>query len=309
MKTSIWVTMLIGASLAGAKSLAQEVYAPRIAVTMDDIDVNPDDTPMLNLDRRNSAILDILDGRDLQAAIFVTGMRVDNDQGRKHLAEWNDRGHIIGNHSYSHLYLPKTRTEVFIEDISRGEAVIEAFAEFRRLFRFPYLKAGETIEQRDAVRAFLDQHGYRMGYVTIDASDWAIDARLRSRLAQSPDADLGPYRDFYLEHIWDRAVYYDTLSRDVLGRSVAHTLLLHHNLLAALFLDDLLDMFVARGWKLIDAKAAFADPVFKAMPDTVPAGESILWALAKESGRFESSLRYPGEDAAYEESRMNELGL
>jgi len=33
-------------------------------------------------------------------------------------------------------------------------------------------------------------------------------------------------------------------------------------------------------------------------PDILPAGESVLWALANAKGR--SGLRYPGEDNVYE---------
>jgi hypothetical protein len=83
----------------------------------------------------------------------------------------------------------------------------------------------------------------------------------------------------------------------------------HYNLLNALFLGDLLDMFTGKGWRLIDATEAFRDPVFKAEPKNVPAGESIIWALAKQSGKFESLLRYPGEDSTYENPKMDKLGL
>lgn len=145
--------------------------------------------------------------------------------------------------------------------------------------------------------------------MTIDTSDWAIDARLRQKLRTNARVDLEPYRQFYLAHVWERASYYDRLATDVLGRDVKHTLLIHHNLLNALFLDDLLDMFKARGWKLMNAEEAFADPVFSIKPEIMPAGESIIWAIAKETGRFDARLRYPAEDGRYEEPRMNELGL
>jgi hypothetical protein len=68
-------------------------------------------------------------------------------------------------------------------------------------------------------------------------------------------------------------------------------------------------MFRGRGWKLIDAKEAFADPVFLRAPKTVPAGESLIWALAKETGRFNQQLRYPGEDEDYEKPKLDALGL
>jgi hypothetical protein len=49
----------------------------------------------------------------------------------------------------------------------------------------------------------------------------------------------------------------------------------------------------------------------------VPDGESLVWALAKETTRettretqrFEALLRYPGEDSQYEDPRMDALGL
>lgn len=95
----------------------------------------------------------------------------------------------------------------------------------------------------------------------------------------------------------------------MLGRSVKHTLLLHHNVINGLFLADVLQMFADKGWKLIDAETAFTGSVFSAEPNIVPAGESLIWALAKESKKFERELRYPGEDGEYEKARMDKLGL
>jgi hypothetical protein len=68
-------------------------------------------------------------------------------------------------------------------------------------------------------------------------------------------------------------------------------------------------MFAGKGWKLIDAKNAFTDSVFSAAPNIVPSGESIIWALAKETGKFDNILRYPGEDGAYEKSKLEKRGL
>jgi hypothetical protein len=40
---------------------------------------------------------------------------------------------------------------------------------------------------------------------------------------------------------------------------------------------------------------AYADRVYDRQPKVVPAGESLIWAMAKEMGRFDKELRYPGE--------------
>lgn len=84
---------------------------------------------------------------------------------------------------------------------------------------------------------------------------------------------------------------------------------MHHRLATALFLEDALTMFRARGGRLVDASAAFAAPELNVDYDTLPAGQSLMWAAAKASGRFEGRLRYPGEDDTYEKPCMDALGL
>lgn len=70
-----------------------------------------------------------------------------------------------------------------------------------------------------------------------------------------------------------------------------------------------MDMFIKKGWKLISAQEAYKDSIFKREPQIIPAGESIVWASAKESGKFENILRYPGEDGEYEKAEIDKLGL
>lgn len=293
----------------GVPSLVGKTKRPQVAITMDDFNWNK--SLHLDPDQRNHAILSALSSHKLKAALFVAGKYADNEKGQSLLRKWNDAGHIIANHSYSHSYLHsnKVTSAGFTADILKGEAVISRLPRFQKTFRFPYLKEGDTVEKRDTVRSFLKQNGYRNGHVTIDASDWAVDDRLSARRKKEPAADVTPYRDFYLEHMWERSTYYDDLAHKVLNGPVKHTVLIHYNLLNALFLKDLLDMYVRKGWELIDADEAFRDPVFKTNPNILPAGESLIWALAKETGKFENVLRYPGEDSKYENPRMDQLGL
>jgi hypothetical protein len=194
-------------------------------------------------------------------------------------------------------------------DILRCEALLRPYAGFRRLFRYPFLAEGKSAAGRDALRALLHAHGYRIAPVTIDTSDWYVDVRLRARLSADPRADISGYRRYWLDHLWDRAAYYDGLAREVFGRSIDHTILLHHRLATSLFLDDALTMFRSRGWRLADASAAFAQPELEREYPTLPSGQSLVWAAAKASGRYGSRLRYPGEDDSYERPRMDALSL
>ena len=283
--------------------------APQFSITMDDF--NWRNAVKLTATERNEAILRTLRAHSHKAALFVIGRNIDSEEGKQLLAPWDKAGHMIGNHTYSHrnFNAPETNVAEYQQDILRAEALLKEFPRFRKYFRFPMLKEGDTAAKRDAMRSFFAQHGYRNGHVTIDNSDWAIDQRLTARLKKDTTADVKPYRDFYLDHIWARSEYYDALAHGVLGRAVKHTVLIHFNLLNGLFLDDLIAMYKAKGWRLVDAEEAFTDPVFASKPKVLPAGESIVWSLAKEKGKIAKSLRYPAEDAEYENARMNKLGL
>jgi hypothetical protein len=279
---------------------------PTVAITMDDVrwQIIPEE-------RRPEAEERLLShlGKT-RAFLFAVGQNVDNPHGSSILTRWSAAGHRIGNHTYSHrALLGKITPEQFETDILRNEDVLRSYSGFRKFFRFPALKEGQTRQLRDRFRDFLAGHGYRNGAVTIDASDWYYDQRLLARLQAERGFDVRRYRQPYLDHIWDRARFYDQLSRDVLGRSVSHTLLIHYNLLNSLFLGDLLAMFRSKGWGVIDAEEAFSDSVFTRQPDTAPAGESLIWALAKETGKFEDRLRYPGEDDVYEKPLLDRLRL
>jgi peptidoglycan-N-acetylglucosamine deacetylase len=298
-------------TLAAASALPLSTPAPekpRIAVTMDD--------PSTSLGRNiawreaNRAILDTLGKWNLKIALFVCGMRVDSPQGKELLGQWDEAGHLICNHSYSHLnFNGKTAYSDFAADFERNEPLVKPYRRSARLFRYPFLKEGDTAEKRDQFRALLKRKSYCVGHVTVDGSDWYVDERMNARLEKQPAVDTQPYGDYLVAHLLDRAAFYRQLALDVLDREIPHTLLLHHRMINALYLEDVISGFSDKGWQWIDARRAFDDAVFKRQPQIAPAGESLVWALAKESGRFDDRLRYPGEDDAYEKSKMDSLGL
>jgi peptidoglycan/xylan/chitin deacetylase (PgdA/CDA1 family) len=282
---------------------------PHISLTMDDfswgnaVRVPPAD--------RNRSILSTLEAHKIKAALFVTARNVDNEEGKRLLSAWNSAGHMICNHTYSHRNFasPAMSLEDYEADILRADSILKTFPRFKKYFRFPMLREGETEAKRDGIRSFLSQHGYEMGYVTIDNSDWIVDQRLVERLTSNPKADIKPYQNYYLDHMWDRARYYEALSQKTLGRSVSHTILTHFNLLNALFLDDLIQMFKSKGWEWIDAEKAFTDQVFSRRPNVLPAGQSIVWAVAKENGTIPMDQKYPAEDGEIEMARIKKAGL
>lgn len=303
------LTKLLGAGLlASALSprVALAAPAPQVAITMDDFSILRIDEK--TAERRNQAILSAFRAHSIKAALFVCAANIDNALGPRLLKQWDDEGHVIANHTYSHRNYARSDFRQYSADILRCDALVKDYKHFKRLFRFPYLKEGDTAEHRDQMRAFLAEHRYKNGAVTIDASDWYIDDRLNKRLAADANADTRGYRDYYLQHVLDRSKFYEDVSQRALGRGVKHTLLVHFNELNARFMGDVLDQYKKQGWKLIDAAEAYTDPLYKEEPDVLPAGDSLVLAVGVANGKVKRA-RWPSEDGVYEAPAMDKLGL
>jgi peptidoglycan/xylan/chitin deacetylase (PgdA/CDA1 family) len=289
--------------------LAPFLQGQSLALSFDD---GPDlgDRILLDAPGRNRAILAALKEAGVQSVLFATGRRcLENPEARALVKAWGEAGHRIANHTYGHESLGSKNftLEAFKADFTQNDALLQGLPGFTRWFRFPYLKEGDTAAKRDGARAFLKAQGYRNGHVSVDASDWYYNARLQARLEKDPKADLAPYRKAYLAHLLDRSATYDGLARQVLGREAKLVILLHHNLINALFLPDVIRAFRAKGWTLIAPAEAYEDPMYLREPANLPAGEGLVWALAKEKGV--QGLRYPGEDDVYEKPGLDALGL
>ncbi len=286
--------------------LSLESVAQSVAFSFDD-GLDPTKEPRAS--KWNADILGSLSTHKVKAIFYVTGRRVDSAEGLSLVEKWGIDGHSIANHTYSHLNLgsKKTSLSVFISDTQKNEELLKEMPGWVARFRFPYLKEGNTEEKRDGVREWLADHGYASGAVSIDASDWYYNQRYLAWLKNDSKGDVSIFRDVYLKHIWDRASYYDSLSQKFMKRSAKHVLLLHTNAINAAFLTDIIEMFQTKGWNIVTPEDAYSDPLYAKIPKTLPAGESILWALAKQNGVV--GLRYPAEDSAYEKESLDNLGL
>ena len=256
-------------------------------------------------------ILSALEKHRIKAIMFVAGHNKKTANGKYVLSTWNNAGHWLANHTLNHPNFNNDAVtlDAYKSELLLNDSIIRKYSNYLRYFRFPYLKEGNTPEKVAGFRAFMKALNYKHGHVSIDCSDWYIDSRLRSKLEADPQTNIDGFRSFYLQHIYEKAVFYDSLSLALTGRHVQHSLLLHHNLAAGLFLDDLITYFKRKGWKVMDADKVYNDPFFQLTTNVIPAGESHTWSLAKQSGKFEHKLRYPAEGDQYEKEKMDALGL
>ena len=294
-----------------SKKIASTPTKPIVSFTFDDGITSA--LAGFEFEEWNGMILSHLDNENLKAVFFVTGKNKSDEKGQFLLKSWNDKEHSIANHSFTH---PNFNSEtnsagLFEKELIRTDSIISKFDHSVKLFRFPYLKEGQNVGKVDSIRTILATNKYSNGYVTIDASDWYVNQRLIKRIGEVgfENTEIEKYRDFYIQHILERAHFYEKLSFDINKKHINHTLLLHHNLTSALFLGDLIENFKEQGWNVVDATQAYQDPIFATVPDLDSAGESLIYAMAKQSGKYDGLLRYPAEDSRYEKQKMDELGL
>lgn len=295
-----------------AAALSVAAHAQSVAFTFDD-GPRLAETPLLSPLQRNAAMLASLKQHDVHAALFVTSSNgADRPAGLALARAWGEAGHAIGNHTVTHLDLNSDKVTLaqYQQEVLACDAVIKSLPGYTKWFRYTFLREGNTPDKRDGMRTFLRAQGYRNAYVSLDTSDWRFDERLRATLAANPKADLSLIRAAYLSHLSQRAGAYRDLSRQLQGRDIAQVMLLHHNLINALWLDDVIAQFKAAGWTITTPAQAYADPVYQLMPDRPAAGQSLLLSMARSLGLG----KFPGwerlvDDGDYEMEQLDKAAI
>lgn len=262
-----------------------EEPAKRIAITFDDAPRAPG-AFMTTAERGPRLIAALRAAGVEQAAFFVNSGRVNiGDGDEQRLMAYVAAGHVLADHTTSHPRLEHTSADAFLADIDTNERWLKSRAGYRPWFRFPFLhEGGRDMAKRDAVRAGLKARGLSNGYVTIDGSDWNMEAlAVQAKRAGKP-IDMEALRDLYVETHVQSADFSDALMVRTIGRSAPHVLLLHETDLAALFLGDLIKALRAAGWEIVTADRAYSDAIYSLQPETPYASGTLTEAMAWEKG-------------------------
>ena len=297
MRKTLQLLSALSFAMVSAASVAQT-----LSLTFDD-GLNPDKQP--RAEQWNQAILNSLKNAGIQSMVFPALDRIGGDAGLALIQQWGEQGHAIGNHTSKHRSLASAQVSLadFIGDVNEADEVLSALPNWVPMLRFPYLKEGDTVEKRDGIREWMAANGYRAAPVSIDASDWYYNQVYGAWLEAGDAAKAEQVQAAYIEHLLDRAQYYENLAE----HSPAHVLLLHTNQLNADIIAEVIKAFQQRGWEFVSPQQAFNDPLYISTVNSLPAGESIVWAIAKIRGV--EGLRYPAEDSVYEEPSLKALGL
>jgi len=195
-----------------------------------------------------------------QVAFFANSVRL-NPEGKQRLKTYSQAGHIIANHTHSHPDFNKLTLDEYVENFLLADAKLREFENFKKLFRFPYLRDGDTDEKREGMIAVLKKHGYINAYITLNNYDWYIETLFQSAIKEGVSVDLDLMRNFYVQVMMESIEHYDEMAQKHLGRSPKHILLLHEMDISALFVGDLVDELRNKGWTIISPEQAYDDEI------------------------------------------------
>lgn len=267
--------------VAGPNAFAQK----RIALTFDDVP-RPRGAFFTPDERTARIIAGLKEARVAQAAFFVTPGFLslpDGAGGEARIAAYAAAGHVIANHSFSHQALKSLSADAYLADIDQAALWLKDRPNLRPWFRFPFLdEGGDDIAKHRAVMAGLQARGLSNGYVTADASDWNTENLTIAANAAKKSMDMKALRRLYVRAHVESAEFADALARRALHRSPVQVMLMHETDLAALFLPDLVRGLRKRGWTIVSADEAYADPLARTEPDVPSFDGSRIELIASQ---------------------------
>jgi len=256
--------------------LACGARAERLLLTIDDLPlVSADYFTREEQARQFRAILDAIERHGARGVFFANGERI-RPAHEPLLDELVQRGHLVGNHTYSHPSLNDVPVEEYQEEILRNDRALARWMKGPRYFRYTFLQTGVTRSARDGVSRFLATQGYRAVPVTIDTDDWDFNVEYTRAVKRGAAEDAAAIARRYMEKVARNATVGRAEARQKLGRDIAHVLLLHMNLLNADALDRLLSLLVADGFSFASAEETLADPVY-ALDDDYFGPQGLTW--------------------------------
>jgi len=132
-------------------------FAQKAAITFDDLPLNGDLPPGVTRVQIVRDTIAILKARHLPAVYgFINGKKLeDNPDSADALKLWA-ASEPFGNHTYGHLDLNANTVENFEQEIAQNEPVLELLGAPGvnwHWLRYPFLREGDTVEKRRAVRS------------------------------------------------------------------------------------------------------------------------------------------------------------
>lgn len=266
MKSALYAALLVAAAATAS--------AQQIAFTFDDLPAHGPLPPGQTRLEVATSVLNTLHDQHLPRVYgFINAGKLDETPADLAvLKTWRAAGQPLGSHTYTHPSLNETSITDYEANIARNEPILSSLMTGRdarnwHWFRYPFLWEGDSLDKRHAIRAYLQQHGYRVAQVSMDFEDYLWNAPYARCVAQHDDKAIDSLRASYLATADQYATLFRDLSHTLYGRDIPYVLLMHLGAFDAKMLPDLIALYRKRGFTFITLEQAMNDPAFREDPD------------------------------------------
>jgi len=246
--------------------------ATELAITVDDLPIHGSLTSEVDQMRLLDLFLSAFDKHKITGVYgFINAIQLrSRPKAINILKGWLDGGHLLANHTFSHLDLehPNVSVEIYINDIQKNEPILKKLMGKKNFhyFRYPYLEASTSFQKHTRVREFLIKEKYEVAQVTSDFSDWEWNHAYYRCFNKKNVDKLNWLKKTYIEEALRALKISELLSQHLFHRNVKHILLLHMGAFEGLMMDELLSQFQAHGVRFISLDEASQDEIYKLDP-------------------------------------------
>lgn len=254
--------------------LPAPAFTKEIALSFDDAPVGA--SLHFESDKRADTLINKLKVLNVQGAMVFANPCKDEKGALSYLKKYVDAGHFVANHTCTHPKLDDVGFDVYSKDTKKADVLLAPLMKGQKFFRFPYLNESNNEALRDRMRAWLKQHQYRQGMVSLDNDDYIVSWALNTAKSQGKKINYKNIETLFLDHILGAVDFYDDLAIKKLGYSPKHVLLLHEVDATILFVDSLVKALRKKGWTIISAKEAYEDQLYLQQPKNTYANNGII---------------------------------
>jgi peptidoglycan-N-acetylglucosamine deacetylase len=276
MVAECWKSFRLAVSRAAVVSLSLSLVfcgvcaAQKLAITMDDLPLNGSLPAGVTRAETTKNVIAILKKRHVPPVYgFINAKKLEgNSDGAEALKLWA-AAEPVGNHTYAHMDLEQNPAEAFEREIEEDEPALELLQPSGdwHWLRYPYLREGDTVEKRRAVRAYLKTRGYRIAQVTLDWEDYLWNTAYARCVTKGDTKSIEWLRSSYL----NTASEFLDLGREqaklIYGHEINYVLLMHLGAFSSTILPEALDLLKKKGFKLVTLEEAESDAVYEGDPD------------------------------------------
>ena len=153
------ILLVVTVVLLSREEKTQKASVPAMACYEKVVALTFDDGPGYKTTMR---LLEGLEERDVRATFFLLGEKIE--ERTEVVEKMHEDGHLIGNHSYSHVQLDSVNVACALEEVEKTNRIIEEITGERPVYiRPPYGSWNASLEEKIDMTPVL---------WTVDTSDW-----------------------------------------------------------------------------------------------------------------------------------------